>query len=91
MGWLSAFAIYFIIWWVTLFTVLPIGVRSQAEDSDVILGTETGAPQNPRLGFKVLLTTAISFLVFGVFYWLTVINGWGVNDIPTIVPDFPDR
>ncbi|MEO1701851.1 MAG: DUF1467 family protein [Pseudomonadota bacterium] len=89
MGWLSAFAIYFIIWWVTLFTVLPLGVRSQAEDSDVILGTESGAPINPRLGLKLLLTTGIAFLVFCVFYWLTVINGWGVMDIPSIVPDDP--
>lgn len=91
MGWLSAVAIYFIIWWLTLFTVLPIGVRSQADEDDIILGTETGAPTNPRLGFKILLTTGISFLVFGLFYWITVINGWGVNDIPQIVPDFSDN
>ncbi|MEL6921739.1 MAG: DUF1467 family protein [Pseudomonadota bacterium] len=90
MGWLSAFAIFFIIWWTTLFAVLPIGVRSQAEDSDVVLGTEAGAPSNPNLRFKVLLTTLISLVVFGIFYWLTVINGWGVNDIPRIVPDFSD-
>ncbi|MEO0544244.1 MAG: DUF1467 family protein [Pseudomonadota bacterium] len=87
MSWLSAFAIYFIIWWVTLFTVLPLGVRSQAEESDVILGTEKGAPTNPRLGFKLLLTTGIALLVFGAFYWITVVNGWGVMDVPMIVPE----
>ena len=27
----TALAIYFIIWWVVLFTVLPFGIRSQAE------------------------------------------------------------
>ena len=91
MGWLSAVAIYFIIWWLTLFTVLPIGVRSQADEDDLILGTETGAPANPPLGFQVPLTTGISFLVFGLFYWITVINGWGVNDFPQIVPEFSDN
>ncbi|MEM1378782.1 MAG: DUF1467 family protein [Pseudomonadota bacterium] len=90
MGWLSAFAIFFIIWWTTLFAVLPFGVRSQAEDNDITMGTEAGAPSNPRIGFKLLMTTGISFLVFGVFYWITVVNGWGVNDIPRVVPDFSD-
>ena len=88
MGWLSAIAIYFIIWWITLFTVLPIGVRSQVEDEEVVPGTETGAPTNPRLAYKMVLTTGISLVIFGLFYWMTVIKGWGVNDFPQIVPDF---
>ncbi|MFN6985499.1 MAG: DUF1467 family protein, partial [Rhizobium oryzihabitans] len=36
---LSVFAIYFIVWWTVLFVVLPIGLRTQAEDGDVALGT----------------------------------------------------
>jgi len=88
MGWLSAIAIFFIIWWVVLFTVLPIGVRSQLEDGEVIEGTEAGAPVAPRIGFKLLLTTGISIVVFALFYFLTVIMGWGVDDLPRIVPDF---
>ncbi|WP_409997548.1 DUF1467 family protein, partial [Escherichia coli] len=27
----TAFAIYFVLWWVVLFAVLPFGVRSQME------------------------------------------------------------
>jgi len=34
-----AIAIYFIIWWTVLFAVLPIGVRTQAEDGAVVPGT----------------------------------------------------
>jgi predicted secreted protein len=30
----TAFAIYFVLWWVVLFAVLPFGVRSQAEDGE---------------------------------------------------------
>ena len=44
MSVLSVVAVYFIIWWVTLFAVLPWGVRSQAEAADVAPGTEPGAP-----------------------------------------------
>ena len=31
MSILSFFAVYFVIWWITLFAVLPIGMRTQAE------------------------------------------------------------
>ena len=33
MSWTTAIAIYFMIWWVVLFAVLPWGVRTQ-EESD---------------------------------------------------------
>ena len=43
----TAIAIYFIIWWVVLFAVLPWGVRSQQESGDVVSGTDPGAPVDP--------------------------------------------
>ncbi|HWT31144.1 MAG TPA: DUF1467 family protein, partial [Propylenella sp.] len=43
MNLLSSAAIFFVIWWVVLFAVLPFGVRSQHEMNDVTLGTEHGA------------------------------------------------
>ncbi|WP_306117924.1 MULTISPECIES: DUF1467 family protein [unclassified Roseitalea] len=88
MGWLSAIAIFFIIWWVVLFTVLPFGVRSQHEQGEVTDGTEAGAPVAPRMGYKVMLTTAIAIVVFALFYIVTVVIGLGLDDIPAIVPDF---
>ena len=88
MGWVTAVAIYFIIWWVVLFTMLPIGVRSQIEDDSITLGTEHGAPAKPRIARKMVLTTIVSLLIFGVFYWATVIMGFGLDDIPRIVPKF---
>ncbi|MGO7954779.1 DUF1467 family protein, partial [Rhizobium ruizarguesonis] len=41
---LQGFAVYLIIWWMTLFAVLPVGLRTQAEDDDVVLGTVPRAP-----------------------------------------------
>ena len=85
---ISAFAVFFIIWWVTLFTILPIGVRSQAEEGEAILGTERGAPVHPRLLMKMALTTAISAIVFAVFWYVTITLGLSVDDLPRIVPEF---
>ena len=40
----TAFAIYFVIWWIVLFLTLPFGVRSQHEDGEGAPGTDPGAP-----------------------------------------------
>ena len=46
----TAFAIYFVMWWVTLFLTLPFGVRSQHEDGEGAPGTDPGAPVVPADG-----------------------------------------
>ena len=64
----TAVAIFFLIWWVVLFAVLPFGVRSQHEDGEMAAGTDPGAPVIPRLGRKLLLTTVVSALIFAACY-----------------------
>jgi len=64
----TAAAVFFLIWWVTLFAVLPWGVRSQQESGEVVPGTDPGAPLVPRLGRKLIWTTLVTCVVFGVFY-----------------------
>jgi predicted secreted protein len=61
-------AIFFIIWWVVLFAVLPWGVKSQQESGDISAGTDPGAPAVPRLVSKLLWTTIITAVIFAVFY-----------------------
>ena len=60
------FAIYFVLWWVTLFVTLPFGVRSQHEDGESVAGTDPGAPIAARMGRKLIWTTVISAAIFGV-------------------------
>jgi len=64
MSWTTAAAVYFIIWWVVLFAVLPWGVRSQAESGEVVPGSDPGAPAVPHLGAKLAWTTLVTTLVF---------------------------
>lgn len=63
-------AIYFIVWWVVIFAVLPFGVRSQHEAGAVEDGTEPGAPQRPLLLRKALVTTVVAAVIVGLFAWL---------------------
>jgi predicted secreted protein len=60
----TALAIYFVIWWVTLFLTLPFGVRSQHEEGDGAPGTDPGAPVLARMGRKLIWTTIISAAIF---------------------------
>ena len=63
-----AIAIYVLIWWVVLFAVLPLGVRTQGEDGSVVPGTPESAPTAPRLLRIVLLTTLLASLVFAALW-----------------------
>jgi len=64
----TALAIYFILWWLTLFAVLPWGVRSQQESGDITPGTEPGAPALPRIAAKLMWTTLVSAIIFALLY-----------------------
>ncbi|HWT31944.1 MAG TPA: DUF1467 family protein [Propylenella sp.] len=81
MNLLSSAAIFFVIWWVVLFAVLPFGVRSQHEMNDVTLGTEHGAPHEPYMLRKILATTLVSAVIFGGFYLYFGLYGKTLEDL----------
>ncbi len=64
----TAVAIFFLIWWIVLFAVLPWGVRSQHEGGGVTPGTDPGAPAVPNLRWKLVWTTLVSAVIFAAFY-----------------------
>jgi predicted secreted protein len=62
----TALAIYFVVWWITLFVILPFGVRSQHEDGAGAPGTDPGAPIATRMGRRLIWTTLVSAVVFAI-------------------------
>lgn len=88
MGIGTGFAIYFIIWWVVLFTVLPFGLRTQSEENDVTLGTVSSAPAKFRFAPIFLRTTLVSAIVFAVYFAVTVYGGFTLDDLIALGPDF---
>jgi predicted secreted protein len=70
-----AVAIFLTIWWIVLFAILPLGVRSLHEDGETPAGSDPGAPMAPMLIKKGLITTAVSILVFGAF--LLIVKAMG--------------
>lgn len=75
-------AIYFIIWWLVLFTVLPLGVSTQGEEGDVVPGTPESAPVAPNLLKKFVITTLVSAVIFGIFYGVVAYDLIDIRAIP---------
>ena len=86
MSFITGFAIFFIIWWLTLFIILPIGTQSQVEAGEIVDGTEPAAPVNARLGRKLLINTLVAGAVYGVYWFVTQQLGFGFHDIPEFFP-----
>lgn len=63
----TVLAIYFLIWWVTLFAVLPFGMRKEAEAA-VAPGTDPGAPALHVMWRKLGWTTLVASLIFAALY-----------------------
>ncbi len=67
--------IYVMIWWVVFFSVLPVGIQSNKEIfKDKLGGIDPGAPKNPKITKKFLITTLITSIIFGVIYYLVNID-----------------
>lgn len=62
----SAIAIYFVIWWTTLFAVLPFGIRSQHEAGEVSPGSDPGAPAVTRIARIVVVNSLVAGVVFAI-------------------------
>ena len=71
MGITGSIIVYVMIWWIIFFSVLPIGIQSNKEIfRDKIGGMDPGAPKNPRIAKKFLITTLITSIIFIVIYYL---------------------
>lgn len=87
MPWYSLFAIYLLFWVLTLFLVLPHGMRTSREaGAEDVPGQAPSAPHGFSLPRKLLWTTLLSALLFGLF----VLNwemGWIARaDLEALLP-----
>jgi predicted secreted protein len=78
-----AVAIYVVIWWIVLFAMLPIGVRTSEEAGEKTSpGTAESAPHLPNLLPKMVATTVVSSIVFAVIYAIIVYHVITLDQIP---------
>jgi len=67
MDFVSGAVVFILLWWWVFFMTLPFGVKTP----DVVeTGHATSAPEKPMLRRKVVVTTAISAVLFAIVHWI---------------------
>jgi predicted secreted protein len=75
MRWVVLASAYVILWFLALQILLPIGIASRNDNAPAVLGAaDPGAPQNPRVGLKILLATIAAGILWSVFYVLVLLK-----------------
>ena len=75
MGITGSIIVYVMIWWIIFFSLLPVGIQSNKEVfKEKIGGMDPGAPKNPKIRKKFLITTLITTIIFAVIYYLVEID-----------------
>lgn len=64
MSFATGIMLYFIIWWTFLFCTLPLWVRQDTPKA----GQMPGAPENPYIKRKIIVTTIGAALIWGIVY-----------------------
>ncbi len=81
MNIVSAIVLYLVIWFMTLFVILPLRLTTQQEAGDVAPGTPSSAPSNPNIKKKAIIVTILATVIW-IPVVLTIVNGWiTVDDI----------
>lgn len=77
----AALVLYVVIWFVTMFVVLPIRLRTQGDEGEVVPGTHAGAPANFKLGRTMIIVTIIGTVAWAIVAGI-IVSGWiGIEDI----------
>ena len=87
MRWTSILAIYLLFWAISVFLVLPFGVRTHEEAGmERVPGQADSAPQSFSFGRFALRTTILSAVLFALYY-MNYVNGWiGPADLDLFSP-----
>ena len=83
-------ATYFIVWWLTLFMILPLGIKTQEEDGEIVPGSVESAPASPQILKKMAITTIVAAIIFAGIYSVITYNLISIDDIP-FLPKFNDE
>jgi predicted secreted protein len=77
----SAIVLYAVIWFLTLFIVLPIRLKTQQDVGEIVPGTPASAPVNPQLKLRALIVTGVAAVIWAVLYTVIETEMLTVRDV----------
>ncbi len=66
MGITSGLVLYAVIWFMTLFVVLPLRLTTQGDTGKIVPGTMAGSPEVHHLKRKFIIVTLVSAVLWAV-------------------------
>ncbi len=75
----GSIVIYVILWWIVFFSLLPLDVNR--EKKSIIRGSDTGAPENPKIIKKFIYSTLITSVIFIIIYILVKYEFLNIRNI----------
>jgi predicted secreted protein len=72
MNWLTGIVVYILVWWVTLFAILPLWVTPADPEEP---GFAAGAPRRPLMLRKIAVTTVVAAIIWLGIY-IVVSEPW---------------
>lgn len=75
MGWFVALVLFAVVWFMTLFIVLPLRPKTQGDTGRIVPGTPSSAPDNIQIKHKFLITTLAALVIWGGLVAL-ILSGW---------------
>ncbi len=77
----AAIVVFAVLWFLTLFVMLPIGLRTQGDVGEVTPGTPESAPFEIDMRRKFLWVTVITLLIWAPLCAFIVWGGVTMHDI----------
>ena len=77
----AAFVLLAVIWFLTLFIMLPLNIKTQKELGKTEHGTPSSAPTNPNLKRKIFWTTVIATMIWIPVCLIIILEIVTISDI----------
>jgi predicted secreted protein len=82
MNFVSALVLLAVIWFLTLFVVIPIRLETQGDVGERVEGTHAGSPASSfSMKRKIRVTTLFAFPIWAILCAVIIWGGIGVRDI----------
>lgn len=66
MSIVSGIVLFAVIWFLVLFVVLPLRMKTQGDAGNVVPGTPSSAPENPQMARKFRIVTVVALVLWVV-------------------------
>ena len=82
----GAIVLFAVFWFLALYMILPLFVRSQEEAGEVEPGTSAGAPDQPLMKKKLIWATIAATVLWVVVFSIIESGVFSIDDISFLTP-----